>query len=199
MKAIVAYIGFATTLFFQSDVLEKAAAAYQSQNYSQSMAHYKEALQEFPLQSDLIRLNMAQVLYAQQLTEEALQTYRSVVQRLPRSTESLAYNNIAVLEASTDNTEESLQHLRQALDADESNETARLNYEWLYKNRPPEPPLPPPPPQHTYKQSAPVVQENKGIRRHSTPLDHAHALQLLEEYRKTEKQFIQQFQKRTVQ
>ena len=112
---------------------KEAEQAYLNGNFSTAISHYHTLLDSFKVSDENIRLNLANAYLQTNDTATAQQYYRQLANIPDRQVKSLAQQQMGVIANDQQKTQESLQHFKEALKADPSNEDARYNYELLKK------------------------------------------------------------------
>ena len=112
---------------------KEAEQAYLNGNFSAAIGHYHILLDSFKVSDENIRLNLANAYLQTNDTATAQQYYRQLANTTDRQVKSLAQQQMGIIANGQQKTQESLQHFKEALKADPSNEDARYNYELLKK------------------------------------------------------------------
>jgi Ca-activated chloride channel homolog len=112
---------------------KEAEQAYLNGNFSTAISHYHILLDSFKVSDENIRLNLANAYLQDKDTATAQQYYRQLANTPDRQVKSLAQQQMGIVAHNQQKLQESLQHFKEALKADPSNEDARYNYELLKK------------------------------------------------------------------
>jgi len=116
-----------------NELKDEAREAYNAGNYEKALEHYRFLVDSMKVMDDKIMLNMANALYQLQDTAQAINSYQSVSDSPDKLISSVAHQQLGILSNRTGNAQEALEHFKQALRKDPSNEDARYNYELLKK------------------------------------------------------------------
>lgn len=112
---------------------EEAREAYNAGDYAKALENYHYLVDSMQVTDDKIMLNMANSLYQMQDTAQAISAYQSITSSQDKLIGSVAHQQLGILSNRTKKYEEALNHFKQALKKDPSNEDARYNYELLKK------------------------------------------------------------------
>jgi tetratricopeptide (TPR) repeat protein len=112
---------------------KEAEQAYLNGNFSTAISHYHTLLDSFKVSDENIRLNLANAYLQDKDTATAQQYYRQLANTPDREVKSLAQQQMGIVAHQQQKLQEALQHFKEALKADPTNEDARYNYELLKK------------------------------------------------------------------
>ncbi len=112
---------------------EEAREAYNSGDYAKALENYRYLVDSMQVSDDKIMLNMANSLYQLKDTAQAISAYQSITSSEDKLIGSVAHQQLGILSNRTKKYEEALNHFKQALKKDPTNEDARYNYELLKK------------------------------------------------------------------
>jgi len=112
---------------------KEAEQAYLNGNFSTAINHYHTLLDSFHVSDENIKLNLAHAYLQNQDTAAALRNYQHLANSDDRQIKSVAQQQMGVVANQQQKLEKALQHFKEALKADPSNEEARYNYELIKK------------------------------------------------------------------
>lgn len=112
---------------------KEAREAYTNGNYQKALDNYKYLVDSMEVADDNITLNMANAYYKLNDTTQAINNYQELVDSKSNLVRSVAQQQLGVIANKSKKHEEALQHFKEALKADPTNEEARYNYELLKK------------------------------------------------------------------
>ena len=109
---------------------KQAVKAYTQNNYMEAADKLRILTDSMKVQEGEVMLNLAHAYFRMDSTDLAMQRYKQVTAAnvLP-SHKSLAYQNMAVIQARDQKLKTALSYLKQALREDYTNQDARYNYE----------------------------------------------------------------------
>lgn len=111
----------------------EAKKAYQSGDYQTAIQKYRYLVDSLQVQEDEVLLNLANAYFQVNDTTQALSQYQSLTQSSKAQLRSKAEQQLGVMANRAGKFEEALQHFKQAIKSDLTNEDARYNYELLKK------------------------------------------------------------------
>jgi tetratricopeptide (TPR) repeat protein len=113
----------------------KAAAkkAYASGDYKTAATTYQYLIDSLQVNEDEVSINLANAYFQLNDTTNALSQYQSLTQSSKNQIRSKALQQLGVLANRAGKFEEALNHFKQAIKSDVTNEDARYNYELLKK------------------------------------------------------------------
>jgi tetratricopeptide (TPR) repeat protein len=111
----------------------EARKAYQSGDYQTAIQRYRYLVDSLHVQEDEVLLNLANAYFQTNDTTQALSQYQSLTQSGKAQLRSKAEQQLGVMANRAGKSEEALNHFKQAIKNDPTNEDARYNYELLKK------------------------------------------------------------------
>jgi tetratricopeptide (TPR) repeat protein len=111
----------------------EAKKAYQSGDYQTAIQKYRYLIDSLHVQEDEVLLNLANAYFQSDDTTQALSQYQSLTQSSKAQLRSKAEQQLGVMANRAGKFEEALNHFKQAIKNDPTNEDARYNYELLKK------------------------------------------------------------------
>jgi Ca-activated chloride channel family protein len=111
----------------------EAKKAYQSGDYQTAIKKYRYLVDSLQVQEDEVLLNLANAYFQTNDTTQALSQYQSLSQSSKTQLRSKAEQQLGVMANRAGKSEEALNHFKQAIKNDPTNEDARYNYELLKK------------------------------------------------------------------
>ena len=113
----------------------KSAAedAFKSGDYNAAIRHYQYLVDSLGVTEDEVVLNLANAFYLAKDTANAFNTYQSVTGSPQSDIKSKAHQQLGIMANQQGRSEEALNHFKQAIKAEPSNDDARYNYEMLKK------------------------------------------------------------------
>ncbi len=139
MKYIIGILLIASTFGNIGDIAmvnslkKKAKEAYNQGNYQAALDHYQFLVDSLNIVDDNIKLNMANAYYQLNDTTNAINNYSDLLSSNNRTVKSIANQQTGIIKNKQKKYEEALDHFKEALKADPTNEDARYNYELLKK------------------------------------------------------------------
>ena len=112
---------------------KEANELYNQKKYAEAIILYKQLMEKYPDNAELIQFNLAQCYLKMDSTGTALTFLHNAAKTQNKETQSTALNTIGYLILQNDKKREALEYFRKALEANPQNETARYNYELLLK------------------------------------------------------------------
>ncbi|UII26802.1 tetratricopeptide repeat protein [Fulvivirga maritima] len=112
---------------------KEAKEAYNSGNFDKAIDNYHYLLDTLQMEDDNITLNLANAYFQKKDTTNAFNNYESIINSENKSVRSVAHQQLGIMANRTKKYEEALEHFKQALKADPTNEEARYNYEMVKK------------------------------------------------------------------
>ena len=110
-----------------------AEEAFKRGDYSAAAAHYKFLVDSLGVNEDEVVLNLANAQYLAKDTASARSRYQAVTGSSHPEISSKAHQQLGILANQQGHAEEALNHFKQAIKAEPSNDDARYNYEMLKK------------------------------------------------------------------
>lgn len=110
-----------------------AAEAFQAQEYTKAIRHYKTLLDSLDVQDENIRMNLAHAYLMSGDTTAAQQHYTQLINSHDKPTKSVAYQQLGTVHGEQAKYKEALSFFKESLKADPANEEARYNYELIKK------------------------------------------------------------------
>ena len=111
----------------------EAKKAYLSGDYSTAVQKYRYLVDSLGVKEDEVLLNLANSYFELQDTTNMGNAYTPLTQSTNSKIKSLANQQLGVAANKQGKSEEALNHFKQALKADPTNEDARFNYEIVKK------------------------------------------------------------------
>jgi Ca-activated chloride channel family protein len=111
----------------------EARKAYTSGDYKTAIQKYKYLVDSLNVNEDEVLLNLASSYYLSKDTANAQLNYQAVVDSEKNVVRSKAHQQLGVMADRQGKLEDALDHFKQAVKADPSNNDARYNYELLKK------------------------------------------------------------------
>ncbi|MEQ8243654.1 tetratricopeptide repeat protein [Fulvivirga sp.] len=112
---------------------KKAKEAYTNGEYQVALQHYQFLVDSMNVVDDNIKLNMANAYYQLKDTTNAINNYSDLLASNNKAVRSVANQQTGIIKNKQKKYEEALDHFKEALKADPTNEDARYNYELLKK------------------------------------------------------------------
>ncbi|MEQ9167410.1 MAG: tetratricopeptide repeat protein [Fulvivirga sp.] len=112
---------------------KKAKEAYTNGEYQVALQHYKFLVDSMNVVDDNIKLNMANAYYQLKDTTNAINNYSDLLASNNKTVRSVANQQTGIIKNKQKKYEEALDHFKEALKADPTNEDARYNFELLKK------------------------------------------------------------------
>jgi hypothetical protein len=116
-----------------NELKDEAREAYNSGNYDLALKNYRYLVDSMDVVDDKVMLNLANTLYQLKDTTQAMKAYQTITGSPDRLIGSVAHQQLGILSNRTKEYEAALNHFKQALKKDPSNDDARYNYELLKK------------------------------------------------------------------
>jgi tetratricopeptide (TPR) repeat protein len=111
----------------------QAKKAFQSGDYKTAIEKYRYLTDSLAVTEDEVRLNLANALFQQNDTTEALNLYQQLNSSTDIKIRSRASQQMGVMNNRQGKFEEALSNFKQAIKSDPANQDARFNYEMLKK------------------------------------------------------------------
>ena len=113
----------------------KSAAedAFKNGDYKTAIQHYEFLVDSLGVTEDEVVLNLANSYYLAKDTANAFNRYQSVTESPKSDIKSKANQQLGIMANQQGKSEEALNHFKQAIKAEPSNDDARYNYEMLKK------------------------------------------------------------------
>jgi hypothetical protein len=111
----------------------QAKKAFQSGDYKTAIEKYRYLTDSLAVTEDEVRLNLANALFQQHDTTEALNLYQQLNSSADIKIRSRASQQMGVMNNRQGRFEEALSNFKQAIKSDPANQDARFNYEMLKK------------------------------------------------------------------
>lgn len=113
---------------------EEAELAFKAGNFGQAAEYYNALILQWGETSDAVHLNRAHALFKAEQKEAAAEAYRQIIEgQTGNSARSIALQQLGLLAGREERLPDALQYFKDALKADPTNETARLNYELAWR------------------------------------------------------------------
>ncbi|MTI40420.1 hypothetical protein [Fulvivirga lutimaris] len=112
---------------------KKAKEAYTNGQYQEALEHYQFLVDSMNIVDDNIKLNMANAYYQLKDTTNAINNYSDLLASNNKTVRSVANQQTGIIKNKQKKYKEALDHFKEALKADPTNEDARYNYELLKK------------------------------------------------------------------
>jgi len=112
---------------------KKAKEAYNNGEYQLALDQYQFLADSMNIVDDNIKLNMANAYYQLKDTANAINNYSELLSSTNRKVKSVANQQTGIIKNKQKKYKEALDHFKEALKADPTNEDARYNYELLKK------------------------------------------------------------------
>ena len=113
---------------------ERAEEAYKAEKYSEAADYYEALILQWGETSDAVRLNRAHALLKAQKEEAAAEAYRQIIEgETGNRAKSVALQQLGFLASQDERLPDAMQYFKDALKADYTNETARINYELAWR------------------------------------------------------------------
>lgn len=120
----------------ETNALKKEAKeAFEAGNYDKAVENYEMLTQALGVTDENILSNLANAYYKQGNVEQAISHYQSLTQSEDSNIRSDAYNQMGIIAHQQQQNQEALNHFKEALKANPSNEAARFNYSKLKKEQ----------------------------------------------------------------
>lgn len=110
-----------------------ARKAYQSGDYKTAIQKYQYLVDSLQVNEEEVVMNLANAYFQENDTVSAAPRYKSLAQSKAPKLRSLSNQQLGVMANRAEKYEEALEHFKQALKADPTNEDARFNYEMVKK------------------------------------------------------------------
>lgn len=140
MKYLLAIILIAVGPFTDLDRIatinklkKEAKEAYNNGNYQKALNNYKYLVDSMEVVDESINLNIANAYYMLKDSSNAVNKYHQLADSKNNNVRSVAQQQLGVIANKNKKYKEALDHFKEALKADPSNEDARYNYELLKK------------------------------------------------------------------
>ena len=114
-------------------VKKEAKEAYLSGDYQTAVDKYRYLIDSLNVVDDDIRLNLANAYYNVKDTAQAISNYSDLLTSKSKPVRSTAHQQMGIISTRNKKYDEALDHFKEALRADPSNEDARYNYELMKK------------------------------------------------------------------
>jgi len=111
----------------------EAKEAYRAGDYKTAIKKYRYLVDSLQVKEDQVTMNLANAYFHENDTVNATGQYKALSQSTLPKMRSLSNQQLGVLANRSGKFEEALDHFKQALRADPSNEDARYNYEMVKK------------------------------------------------------------------
>lgn len=111
----------------------EARKAYQQGDYKTAIEKYRYLIDSLDVQEDEVLLNLANAYFQSNDTTQALSQYQSITQSDKAQLRSKAQQQLGVMANRAGKFEEALNHFKQAIKSNPTNQDARYNYELLKK------------------------------------------------------------------
>jgi Ca-activated chloride channel family protein len=111
----------------------EAKKAYEAGDFKTAISKYRYLVDSLDVREDEVLLNLANAYFQSNDTTNALSQYQAVTQSAKSQLRSKAQQQLGVMANRQGKFEEALNHFKQAIKSDPTNEDARYNYEMLKK------------------------------------------------------------------
>jgi hypothetical protein len=111
----------------------EAKKAYLAGDFKTAIGKYRYLVDSLQVQEDEVLLNLANSYFQLNDTANAVNQYQSLTQSVKNQLRSKAEQQLGVMANRNGKFEEALNHFKQAIKSDQTNEDARYNYELLKK------------------------------------------------------------------
>jgi tetratricopeptide (TPR) repeat protein len=111
----------------------EAKKAYEAGDYKTAINKYRYLIDSLQVNEDEVKLNLANAYFQLNDTSNAVSQYQAVAQSSKNQLRSKAQQQLGVMSNRQEKFEEALNHFKQAIKSDPTNEDARYNYELLKK------------------------------------------------------------------
>ncbi len=111
----------------------EARKAYQSGDYKTAIEKYRYLIDSLQVKEDQVTMNLANAYFQENDSINATNKYQALTQSTAPLMRSLSHQQLGVLANRSGKFEKALDHFKQALRSDPSNEDARYNYEMVKK------------------------------------------------------------------
>lgn len=117
----------------QNALKKEAKAAFMNEDYKTAIEKYSYLHDSLNVRDDNILLNLATAQYKVADSASALSNYQKLTSSAHKNVQSIAYQQLGVMNNTPQKQQEALDYFKKALKADPTNEAARYNYELLKK------------------------------------------------------------------
>ena len=113
----------------------KSAAenAFKKGDYAAAIGHYKYLVDSLGVHEDEVLINLANAYYLAKDTTNAFSQYQQVTESPKSDIRSKAFQQLGLMANQQGRAEEALNHFKQAIKAEPTNDDARFNYEMVKK------------------------------------------------------------------
>lgn len=111
----------------------EAKKAYEAGDFKTAITKYRYLIDSLQVNEDEVKLNLANAYFELNDTSNAVNQYQAVMQSSKNKLRSKAQQQMGVMSNRQGKFEEALNHFKQAIKSDPTNEDARYNYELLKK------------------------------------------------------------------
>ena len=111
----------------------EAKKAYEAGDYKTAIRKYRYLVDSLQVKEDEVLLNLANAYFQSNDTTNAVSQYQSVTQSTKSQLRSKAQQQLGVMSNRQEKFEEALNHFKESIKSDPTNEDARYNYELLKK------------------------------------------------------------------
>ena len=111
----------------------EAKKAYEAGDFKTAITKYRYLIDSLHVNEDEVNLNLANAYFQLNDTTNAVSQYQSLTQSSKNQLRSKAQQQLGVMSNRQGKFEEALNHFKQAIKSDPTNEDARYNYELLKK------------------------------------------------------------------
>ncbi len=116
-----------------NELKKQAQEAFLKKDFTTAVERYKFLIDSMNVKEDQVWLNLAHANYELKDTTQAKNGYLQLTASTDKQIQSLAYQQLGVMETEQQNFEKSLSLFKASLKADPANEESRYNYELLKK------------------------------------------------------------------
>lgn len=117
----------------QNALKKEAKAAFMNEDYKTAIEKYSYLHDSLNVRDDNILLNLATAQYKVADSASALSNYQKLTSSAHKNVQSIAYQQLGVMNNTPQKQQEALDYFKKSLKADPTNEAARYNYELLKK------------------------------------------------------------------
>ena len=117
----------------QNALKKEAREAFAREDFKTAIEKYQYLQDSLSVRDDNILLNLANAQYKIADSSNALGNYQKLTSSANKNLQSIAYQQLGVMNNKPQNQQQALDYFKKALKADPSNEEARYNYELLKK------------------------------------------------------------------
>ena len=112
---------------------KQAKEAYNKGDYQAALSQYQLLSDSLGVNDESLKLNLANTYYKLNDTTKAVNAYSNLLASNDRSVKSVAHQQLGIIKNRAKQFEEALNHFKESLKADPTNNDSRYNYELLKK------------------------------------------------------------------